>query len=150
MLPIDLHVMRIFLHVLGATVWVGGQLALAAVVPVLRRNAEPEVVRAVARRFQQVAWPAFALLLGTGVWNLMEIRVGDQDSDYLATLFVKLFLVALSGLGAAGHALFTGPRVALARNEAEARRRRALSGAMAGSSLLFALAATLMGVQLHP
>jgi putative copper export protein len=41
---------RLFLHVLAATVWVGGQLTLAALVPLLRRLG-PEVPRAAASRF---------------------------------------------------------------------------------------------------
>lgn len=139
---------RVFLHVLGASVWLGGQIALAGVVPVLRRQADPDIVRAVARQFQRIAWPAFALLLATGVWNLVEIRVADQDGDYLASVFVKLVFVALSGAGAATHALLTGPAVATARSDAEQRKRRALSGATAGLGLLFALAATFVGTQL--
>ena len=37
MLPVDLETVRLFLHVLAATIWVGGQLVLAALVPALRR-----------------------------------------------------------------------------------------------------------------
>ena len=37
MLPVSRTTIRIFLHVLGATVWVGGQLTLAGLVPGLRR-----------------------------------------------------------------------------------------------------------------
>lgn len=40
--------------VLAATIWVGGQMALAALVPVLRRSGAG-VPRAAARRFNQVA-----------------------------------------------------------------------------------------------
>jgi uncharacterized membrane protein len=36
-LSVSWDTIRLFLHVLAATVWVGGQLTLAAVVPVLRR-----------------------------------------------------------------------------------------------------------------
>src|SRR4051812_48787197 len=35
-MPVDLDTVRLFLHVLAATVWVGGQLVLAALVPALR------------------------------------------------------------------------------------------------------------------
>jgi putative copper export protein len=149
LLPVSADTVRLFLHVLGATVWVGGQIALAGVVPVVRRAAGVDTVRLVARRFQQIAWPAFALLLVTGIWNLVDVKVADQDTDYVVTVFVKLVLVALSGLCAAGHALLTGPSVAAAGDEALARQRRARSGALAGGGLLFALAATFVGVQLH-
>lgn len=39
MLPVHAATVRLFLHVLGATVWVGGQIALAGIVPVVRRHA---------------------------------------------------------------------------------------------------------------
>jgi putative copper export protein len=135
MLPIHVTTIRLFLHVLGATVWVGGQIALAAVVPVVRRLGGPETVRAAARRFQQVAWPAFALLLVTGIWNLFVVKAGDQSSQYLTTLFVKLLLVGVSGAAAAAHIVI-------------ARRRPALGGALAGIALLAALGATFLGLLL--
>ena len=135
MLPVHVATIRLFLHVLGATVWVGGQIALGAVVPVVRKVAGVDAVRATARRFQQVAWPAFALLLGTGVWNLFAVKVGDASSSYLTTLFVKLLLVGISGAAAASHIVL-------------ARRRPALGGAMAGIALLAALGATFLGLLL--
>ena len=113
MLPVHTATIRLFLHVLGATVWVGGQIALGAVVPVVRRVAGPDAVRFAARRFQQIAWPAFALLLATGVWNLFAIQVGDQSGRYLTTLFVKLVLVGVSGAAAAAHIVVARRRPAL-------------------------------------
>lgn len=136
MLPVRADTIRLFLHLLGATVWVGGQIALAGVVPVVRRAAGSEVTRAVARRFQLVAWPAFALLAGTGVWNLFAVAVADQSGEYLATLMLKLGFVAVSGIGALGHILFT-------------RQRPALGGAMAGVALLAALGAAFCGEMLR-
>jgi putative copper export protein len=93
---------RLFLHVLAATVWVGGQLTLAGLVPTVR-DIEAGAPRLVARRFNQIAWPAFAVLLATGVWNLLEIDIGDRSTEYQVTLFVKLMLVALSGVAAFLH-----------------------------------------------
>ena len=57
MLAVSWDTVRLFLHVLAAAVWVGGQVTLAALVPVLRRLGT-EVPSAAARRFNQVAWPA--------------------------------------------------------------------------------------------
>ena len=48
MLTDDWDTVRLFLHVLAATVWVGGQLTLAPLVPVLS-SAGAEVPRAAAR-----------------------------------------------------------------------------------------------------
>ena len=136
MLPVDAATIRLFLHVLGAAVWVGGQFVLAGEVPVVRQVAGTDGTRAVARRFQLLAWPAFALLLVTGVWNLMAVKVGDQSSAYFTTLLVKLLLVAVSGIGALGHVLL-------------ARRRPALGGALAGIALLAAVGAMFLGVLLR-
>ena len=148
-LPVTADSVRLFLHVLGASVWVGGQLVLAGLVPVLRQDASPSTVRAAARQFQRLAWPAYALLVATGIWNLGAIQLGDQSGAYLATLMVKLVLVALSGLAAAAHAFLTAPAAARAGDEAQLRRRRAISGASAGFALLFALVAAFMGIQLN-
>lgn len=73
MLAVSWDTVQLFVHVLAATIWVGGQLTLAALVPVLRRFGAG-VPRAAARRFNQVAWTAFAVLLVTGVWNIVAVR----------------------------------------------------------------------------
>jgi len=135
MLPVHASTIRLFLHIFGATVWVGGQIALAGLVPVVRRVGGRDAARAVARRFQLIAWPAYALLVVTGVWNLFAVHVGDQSNAYLTTLMVKLLLVALSGIGAAGHIVF-------------ARSRPTLGGILAALGLLCALGATFAGVLL--
>ena len=102
MLAVHASTIRLFLHVLAATVWVGGQLTLAGLVPALRELG-PDAPKAVARRFNRIAWPAFFALLLTGVWNLVEIKVGDASTEYQVTLFVKLCLVATSGVAAFLH-----------------------------------------------
>ena len=135
MLPVHVETIRLFLHILGASVWVGGQVVLAGVVPVVRKFGGIETARAVARRFQLIAWPAFVLLLVTGVWNLFAVNVSEQSGSYLTTLMVKLLLVAVSGICAAGHIVVV-------------RRQPALGGMLAGLALLAALAATFVGVLL--
>ncbi len=86
---------RLFLHVMAATIWVGGQFALAGVVPVLRRQA-PDTTKAVARAFAKVAWPAFAVLVITGIWNLVEIDITDTSTAYQATVFAKVALAMIA------------------------------------------------------
>lgn len=148
MLPVTSASVRLFLHVLAASVWVGGQLTLAAVVPVLR-TAGPGPLRAVARRFQQLAWPAFALLVVTGIWGLLEVSLTDRSGAYLVTLAVKLGCVTVSGTAAALHVLVAAPRVRAATSERERRRAAAASGVAGATSTGFALAALLLGVLLR-
>ncbi len=101
MLPVHVDTIRLFLHVLAATVWVGGQLTLAALVPVARAVG-PDTPRLLARRFNQVAWPAFLVLVATGVWNI--VAEGDKGAAYRHTLALKLVVVFISGLAALLHA----------------------------------------------
>ncbi|GIU84023.1 MAG: hypothetical protein KatS3mg008_0798 [Acidimicrobiales bacterium] len=103
-LPVSDSTVRIFLHVLAASVWVGGQLTVAGLLPVLRRLGA-DAPRQVARRFGVIAWSAFVVLVATGIWNLLEVDLSDTSPAYHATLGLKIGLVALSGVGAAVHSL---------------------------------------------
>ena len=104
MLPVSWDTVRLFLHLLAATVWVGGQLTLAALVPALRRFGA-EVPRAAARRFSQVAWTASAVLIVTGICNVAAASSEiSHSASYRDTLIVKLVVVGISGLTAALHA----------------------------------------------
>ena len=96
------ELIRLFLHIAAATVWVGGQPVLAARVPSLR-GVSPQAPAIAARAFARVAWPAFAVLIVTGAW-----AVRDDLHDSYAVLFAsKLVVVALSGLTAWLHARAT-------------------------------------------
>ena len=131
MLPVGWDTVRLFLHVLAATIWVGGQIALAALVPMLRRLGA-EIPRAAARRFNLVAWPAFAVLVITGIWNIIAVH-SRINGSYETTLVVKLIVVAVSGITAALHA------------RARSAAGLAVFGALTGIS---ALAALFVGVLL--
>lgn len=126
MLAVNLDTIRLFLHVLAATVWVGGQLTLAALVPALRRFGA-DVPQAAARRFNQVAWIAFAILIVTGIWNVTALSHQVSHNGYRTTLIVKLVVVAISGVTAALHARSKGVA------------GRAVFGALTGISALSAL-----------
>jgi putative copper export protein len=130
-LAVSWDTIRLFLHVLAATVWVGGQLTLAALVPALRRLGA-DIPRAAARKFNQVAWPAFGVLVLTGIWNVIAVR-SEVSGSYETTLIVKLVVVAVSGVTAALHA------------RAKSTAGLAVFGALTGIS---ALAALFLGVLL--
>ena len=131
MLASALDSVRIFLHVIGATIWVGGQLTLAALVPVLR-SVDPTLPKKAARVFNKVAWPAFGLLVLTGIWNVARVP-GDASKNYHTVLAVKMAVVALSGFAAYLH------------TKAKGSAGLAIWGALSGLS---ALGATYLGVLL--
>ncbi len=124
MKTLDWETIRLFLHVLGATVWVGGQITLAALVPALRGTADG-VTKAAARAFNRIAWPAFVLLVVTGVWNVLALD--DPSESYQRTLMLKYALVLASGVTAYLHQRATSPRA------------MAVYGALTGLSALGAL-----------
>jgi putative copper export protein len=131
-LSVSWTTIRLFLHVLGATVWVGGQITLAGLVPTVRAL-DPQGPRVVARRFNVLAWSAFVLLVVTGIWNLLAVDVGDKTTAWQATLGLKLLLVAASGIGAAFHA---------------GARSKLVLAAGGAAALLGGLAAVFLGLQL--
>jgi hypothetical protein len=87
---------------------------------------------AAAHRFNQVAWPAFAVLVVTGIWNIIAVR-SQIHGSYQTTLVVKLVVVAVSGVTAALHA------------RSRSKVGLAVFGALTGIS---ALAALFLGVLL--
>jgi putative copper export protein len=133
LLPFTVDTLRLSLHVLAATVWVGGQFTLAGLVPGLRELGE-DAPRTVARRFNRIAWPAFGVLVATGIWNLVELPVGDFSTKWQVTLMVKITVVALAGISAAFHA------------GARSKAMLALFGAL---SALTSIAAVVLGLMLH-
>src|SRR5215212_5023868 len=80
-----------WLHLLAMAFFVGGQLFLAAVVvPVERRAADPQRLRAVARRFGYGTVFALAVLLATGAAMASHYNRWSEGA-----LQLKLALVAL-------------------------------------------------------
>ncbi len=99
---------RLSIHVLAATVWVGGQFTLAGLVPTARRLGDG-APKALARAFGRMQWPAYAVLVITGLWNVSAVHAG-QPRSWVVVLVVKIGVVALAGLSAFLHTRSTTPR----------------------------------------
>jgi putative copper export protein len=95
---------RLFLHVLAASVWVGGQIVLGGLVPKLRQVA-PESLKVAANAFARIAWPAFAVVVVTGMWNILDIKVGDMTSEYQITMFVHVLLAMAAAMFVVIHSI---------------------------------------------
>lgn len=116
---------RLTLHVLAAAVWVGGQLTMAGLLGTVRQLGD-DAPRRLARAFGRLSWPAYAVLIGTGIWNVAA--VGDhQSSAWKAVLSVKIVVALLAGLAALLH------------SRAKSRAGLAVWGSAAGSASLAAL-----------
>lgn len=123
---------RLFLHVLAASVWVGGQIVLAGLLPTARQLGD-DAPRKLAVAFNRVAWPAFAVVVVTGLWSLVLIPLDQLAHPWIE---LKVLAVALSGVGAAVHQ-FAG-------------ENRLLLAAGGAASSLFAVASMYLGFLVGP
>jgi putative copper export protein len=127
-----LDTLRLTLHVLAATIWVGGQIVMAGLVGPSRRLGV-EAPKELARAFARLAWPAFAVLVLTGFWNITTFTWSDQTTAWKTVLVAKIVVVVLAGLGAFLH------------QRATSRAQLAVWGSVAGTA---SIAALVMGILL--
>ncbi len=132
MLAPALDTIRLTLHVLAATVWVGGQIVMMGLVGPAR-TLGGDAPQALARAFARMAWPAYVVLVVTGLWNITTFTWSAQSSAWKAVLVAKIVVVLLAGLGAFLH------------QRATTKGQLALWGSVAGTASVAALA---MGVLL--
>lgn len=99
----------LFVHVLSAVTWVGGNMLFFAVAPRLRTNPEtgPGALRVLGRTFRVLSWVAFALLLVTGAYFVV------QGWDWrMWPLSLKLVLVGVVLLFKVLHDFWIAPTAA--------------------------------------
>jgi putative copper export protein len=121
--------LRLSLHVLAAAVWVGGQITLAGLVPTARGLGDG-AAKALARAFGRIQWPAYVVLVATGLWNVSAVHAG-QPHSWQVVLGIKIVVVLVAGAAAYLH------------TRASTKRGLAVWGAV---SALSSLAALVMGV----
>lgn len=159
-----LYLFSVFLHIAAAIVWIGGMFFLVlVVVPWLKRGDRAQasiVMRETGRRFRNIGWACFGIVLVTGTFNLYMrgVRLGDFfRPEWLASPFGKavsyklsLFFVAVSL--SAVHDFWHGPRATLAGRKnprsPEAERLRKQASWMGRLNMVLALALVGLGIVL--
>jgi putative copper export protein len=132
MLAPALATIRLTLHVLAATVWVGGQIVMLGLIGPAR-SLGTDAPKTLANAFARMAWPAFLVLIATGIWNVSAVHYSSQDNAWKAVLMAKIAVVVLAGIGAGLH------------QRATTKGQLALWGSVAGTA---SVAALVMGVLL--
>ena len=132
MLAPALETVRLTLHVLAAAVWVGGQIVMLGLVGPAR-SLGAEAPKTLARAFARLAWPAYAVLIVTGIWNVTAVHYSSQDTAWKAVLMAKIAVVILAGVGAYLH------------QRATTKSQLALWGSVGGTASVVAL---VMGILL--
>jgi Predicted integral membrane protein len=92
------HAILTWLHLLAASIWVGGTLFIAIVLnPVLKQemqdSARLNIITKVGKRFNKVAVPVVAVLLSTGVYKALLLPSTLYLTTYGIILTVKISVV---------------------------------------------------------
>ncbi len=140
-----MDVLFLALHVLAASVWVGGTVILVFVVIPYARTLPGEnraqAMRAVGRGWRLIGWSAMAVAVFSGVQlAIADGAFDDADSDFDAVLIAKIVAVALLIAGAIVHDFVLGPR--LARQIREGRPQTIRRPLVAVGWFTFALTVT--------
>lgn len=156
-MPQVVHLTSIWLHLLAATVWIGGMAALGLLlVPLLRRERFQNVARpllyASALRFRWIGWGALGVLVVTGLINVRAQGIpwatwldpGFWSTAWGQALGWKLLLVVVTLGISAIHDFHFGPKAIQLMKEApespEAERMRWWSSWLGRLTLLLSLA----------
>jgi uncharacterized membrane protein len=100
-----IHSSLLFLHLLSAVTWIGGNILFFAVAPRLRTI--PAAIRVLGRTFRVLSWIALALLLATGLYLL------QRGWDWRGwPLSLKLTLVGIAFVLKALHDFWIAPAAA--------------------------------------
>ena len=97
------------------------------------RGLGADAPRTLARAFARLAWPAYVVLLVTGVWNVTAVGYSSMDAAWKAVLMAKIAVVVVAGLGVLLH------------QRATTKRGLAVWGAVGGLASVVAL---VMGILL--
>jgi putative copper export protein len=127
-----LDTLRLTLHVLAATVWVGGQIVMTGLVGPARALGN-DATKVLARAFARLAWPAFLVLVATGIWNVTAVHYSSQSSAWKAVLMAKILVVIVAGIAVGLH------------QRATTKGQLALWGSVGGTA---SVAALVMGILL--
>lgn len=107
---LNLDTIRIFIHILAVTVWVGGQIVMMAIMPILKEAGIEGLPAKVAQGFSNIAFPALAVAIFSGIWNIISIDMANATMAWNMVFGFKFLLVILSGFGAVKHKNATDPK----------------------------------------
>ena len=148
--------LSVFIHILSAVCWIGGMLfTVLILVPasrdVLLRHKKGAFFALVGKKFSRISWILFAVLILTGITNLLARGYAPGDlvnplfwqSGFGGYLFIKLNLFAAVLIISGAHDFYAGPRAARLMDEqpesVQTRNMRKLSSWLGRLNLLLGL-----------
>lgn len=73
-------------------------MTVAGLLPTVRRLGD-DAARRIAKAFARLSWPAYAVLVATGLWNVTAGR-SAQSTAWQVLLGVKIAVVVVAGVAA--------------------------------------------------
>ena len=141
------------LHVLAASVWVGGTVGLVfvAVPPVQRLEGEvrARLLREFGRRWRPIGWSALGVAVATGLGlAAYDHAFGAAQASFDWVLAVKGALVGLLVAGAYLHDVVLGPALARQIRAGEPQSLRPILTVIGRGNLAITIALPILGVVL--
>jgi putative copper export protein len=100
----------ILLHVLAATIWVGGHLILVlGILPSVLKNNDIDLLKSFESRYEKVGMPALLILIISGIYmaiTYLPISAWFDFSNHTSKLISMKMILLLTSLGIALHAKF--------------------------------------------
>jgi len=150
-MPHWLEVVFVVIHVLAATVWVGGTIALTFIaVPAIRMlTGEPRQVamRTLGRRWRPIGWTALVVLVATGVPLASHVLPGS-DAGAKTVFGIKVGIFCGLLVFAYLHDFVLGPRLAAEIREGREQVSRRPLILVGWTSFTLTLALPILGVVL--
>lgn len=127
-----LYQISVWIHIIAATVWVGGMLFLVLVLfPLLRKSDKEdnhELIYKVGKRFRRIGWVSLFILFISGILNiyfsfglnLREIFISEFGNILQLKLTVFLLIIIVSFI----HDFITGPIIRKSTGKKREKWRR--------------------------
>ena len=113
----------LWLHVIAAVIWVGGNFILAMViVPHFKQHLPPvqriQLLTQIGKRFEPIVWGCVGVLFFTGIINLFFsvdfASATPLSNAFMRTILIKIGLFFLLVIFTALHGMLFGPRLSAA------------------------------------
>ncbi len=123
------HLLGLWLHIIAAVTWIGGNLILAIViVPYFKKTLPPvqriQLLTQLGKRFEPVVWGCVIVLFFTGIFNIFNVISFNTPSEilgtFMRTLFIKLMLFIVLIILTALHSFIFGPKLSSAIDSLDA------------------------------
>lgn len=97
-----LHHLLLIIHLIAATIWIGGHLTLSIVfLPVALRQKEPSIILNFEKKFEPLGLSSLIALVITGIWMACDFGITYQSwfnfsGSFEKVVSIKLLLLLLT------------------------------------------------------